>query len=212
MPRAPKTSIRRVRSGCLTCKRRKLKCDEEKPSCIRCRNASRECSYTEQSLFPPSNQTEPPHSTTPKVALPTQDGLLFHPLSSVTQDDPGSSSVPPSLEGSCEDGAYPFSSFDPGLLGGTDDFLWADMLTSLGLLDHADSHSSAPMAFPCDSTFVNQAEANDSIFADAFDDILARSDTLAKYGILQVTNEFNLPSAHESPSLEPTCAHSLPRS
>ncbi|KAE8422600.1 hypothetical protein BDV36DRAFT_210219 [Aspergillus pseudocaelatus] len=38
-------------SGCLTCKRRKLKCDETKPTCRKCIKASRGCAYGEQSIF-----------------------------------------------------------------------------------------------------------------------------------------------------------------
>ncbi|KAF2184749.1 hypothetical protein K469DRAFT_727009 [Zopfia rhizophila CBS 207.26] len=33
----------RSRTGCLTCRQRKLKCDEKKPVCSQCRKASREC-------------------------------------------------------------------------------------------------------------------------------------------------------------------------
>ncbi|KIX96706.1 uncharacterized protein Z520_07425 [Fonsecaea multimorphosa CBS 102226] len=39
-----KNSSRRGRTGCLTCRRRHLKCDEEfKPDCTRCRRSGREC-------------------------------------------------------------------------------------------------------------------------------------------------------------------------
>ncbi|KAF7125853.1 hypothetical protein CNMCM5793_002146 [Aspergillus hiratsukae] len=34
---------KRGRTGCLTCRRRHLKCDEEKPTCARCRRTAREC-------------------------------------------------------------------------------------------------------------------------------------------------------------------------
>ncbi|KAE9364707.1 hypothetical protein N431DRAFT_354543 [Stipitochalara longipes BDJ] len=33
----------KVRSGCITCKARRVKCDETKPSCLRCRNLQLEC-------------------------------------------------------------------------------------------------------------------------------------------------------------------------
>lgn len=33
----------RSRTGCLTCRQRKLKCDEKKPLCGQCTKASREC-------------------------------------------------------------------------------------------------------------------------------------------------------------------------
>ena len=35
----------------LTCKRRKLKCDESKPTCHKCFKSSRDCVYGEQSVF-----------------------------------------------------------------------------------------------------------------------------------------------------------------
>lgn len=34
---------RRVRTGCLTCRERHLKCDEAVPDCLNCRKSSREC-------------------------------------------------------------------------------------------------------------------------------------------------------------------------
>ncbi|KAJ5331534.1 hypothetical protein N7476_001317 [Penicillium atrosanguineum] len=49
----PSTSPEGMRSysGCLTCKGRKLKCDEAKPACGNCNKASRECTYGESSIF-----------------------------------------------------------------------------------------------------------------------------------------------------------------
>ncbi|EXL96021.1 hypothetical protein FOIG_11562 [Fusarium odoratissimum NRRL 54006] len=41
----PKAKIRRVQTGCLTCKRRKKKCDERKPSCGDCRRLCLDCSW-----------------------------------------------------------------------------------------------------------------------------------------------------------------------
>ncbi|KAK7428176.1 hypothetical protein QQZ08_005242 [Neonectria magnoliae] len=38
-------------SGCLTCRCRKLKCDEIKPICGHCTKSSRDCSYAERSIF-----------------------------------------------------------------------------------------------------------------------------------------------------------------
>ncbi|KAF2666084.1 hypothetical protein BT63DRAFT_49150 [Microthyrium microscopicum] len=38
-----RTSTSKVRSGCITCKSRRVKCDEEKPSCRRCIKAGRQC-------------------------------------------------------------------------------------------------------------------------------------------------------------------------
>ncbi|KAI1737919.1 hypothetical protein F4680DRAFT_460241 [Xylaria scruposa] len=38
-------------SGCLTCKRRKVKCDEVKPDCGPCNKSSRKCEYAERTVF-----------------------------------------------------------------------------------------------------------------------------------------------------------------
>lgn len=42
---AAQTYRGRVRSGCLTCRARKIKCDEGKPICARCKRIDRECIY-----------------------------------------------------------------------------------------------------------------------------------------------------------------------
>ncbi|KAK1828949.1 hypothetical protein QBC39DRAFT_358063 [Podospora conica] len=45
----------KVKSGCLTCKARKVKCDEEKPSCRRCTSTGRTCDgYRSRTTSPPS--------------------------------------------------------------------------------------------------------------------------------------------------------------
>ncbi|EFR03148.1 hypothetical protein MGYG_06143 [Nannizzia gypsea CBS 118893] len=41
----------RSRTGCLTCRTRKLKCDEQKPRCSQCRKAGRECRLSEAVVF-----------------------------------------------------------------------------------------------------------------------------------------------------------------
>jgi hypothetical protein len=42
-PEAAVTKSRRVRTGCLTCRERHLKCDEGVPDCLNCRKSNREC-------------------------------------------------------------------------------------------------------------------------------------------------------------------------
>ncbi|KAL4914790.1 fungal-specific transcription factor domain-containing protein [Aspergillus aurantiobrunneus] len=42
---AAKQKRQRTRSGCLTCKQRKVKCDEAKPACGQCRSRSLVCTY-----------------------------------------------------------------------------------------------------------------------------------------------------------------------
>ncbi|KAL3954927.1 hypothetical protein ACCO45_010490 [Purpureocillium lilacinum] len=39
----PRKGISKVRTGCLTCKARKVKCDEGRPECSRCKNAGKKC-------------------------------------------------------------------------------------------------------------------------------------------------------------------------
>ncbi|PYH88701.1 Zn(II)2Cys6 transcription factor [Aspergillus ellipticus CBS 707.79] len=41
----------RSRTGCLTCRTRKLKCDEQKPECSQCRKGARECRPSEGIVF-----------------------------------------------------------------------------------------------------------------------------------------------------------------
>ncbi|EGD99636.1 hypothetical protein TESG_06981 [Trichophyton tonsurans CBS 112818] len=41
----------RSRTGCLTCRTRKLKCDEQKPRCSQCRKAGRECRLSDAVVF-----------------------------------------------------------------------------------------------------------------------------------------------------------------
>lgn len=45
---------KRTRSGCLTCRARRVKCDEAHPTCERCRKGQRDCVYPE-----PNNQRPP---------------------------------------------------------------------------------------------------------------------------------------------------------
>lgn len=49
--RKPSKSVRtlRTRSGCLTCRQRKVKCGEEKPICYNCQRLSKVCSYKAKS-------------------------------------------------------------------------------------------------------------------------------------------------------------------
>lgn len=81
---------RRTRTGCLTCRTRRIKCDERKPTCERCETANVECTgYTEKrrvmvrrpnnssaTVTSASPSTEPEHQcdATPYLQLRT-DGL-----------------------------------------------------------------------------------------------------------------------------------------
>ncbi|KAI1373280.1 hypothetical protein F4677DRAFT_226119 [Hypoxylon crocopeplum] len=52
---------RRVRTGCLTCRERHLKCDEGTPDCLNCRKSSRECKRGVRLNFIDMTCKEPPH-------------------------------------------------------------------------------------------------------------------------------------------------------
>ncbi|KAL0944367.1 C6 finger domain-containing protein [Colletotrichum truncatum] len=60
---------RRTRSGCYMCRSRRVKCDETRPICDRCRKGSRECIYPE----PPATKVSTGQTTTtPKDTTTTQ--------------------------------------------------------------------------------------------------------------------------------------------
>ncbi|PVH85998.1 hypothetical protein DL98DRAFT_408223 [Cadophora sp. DSE1049] len=69
------TKHRRTRSGCYTCRSRRVKCDEHRPICERCKKGGRECVYPET-------------STSAKASRSASSGTV-NPSS---QESPGSSS------------------------------------------------------------------------------------------------------------------------
>jgi hypothetical protein len=57
---APKRQFHhKVRTGCLTCKNRRVKCDEARPTCLRCRASGKEClgypALPEANIFEPTS-------------------------------------------------------------------------------------------------------------------------------------------------------------
>lgn len=42
---------RRVKTGCLTCRSRRIKCDERRPTCDKCRKSRRNCEYSARLVF-----------------------------------------------------------------------------------------------------------------------------------------------------------------
>lgn len=53
-PKRTRESTSKVRTGCSTCKARRVKCDEAKPICRRCAVGSRKCEYNTTRPTPPS--------------------------------------------------------------------------------------------------------------------------------------------------------------
>ncbi|KAL7270044.1 hypothetical protein RUND412_007257 [Rhizina undulata] len=77
-PPPPKKRVRRstakglrVKTGCITCRRRHLKCDEGKPSCKNCSKGSRACTYEPPS--PPSSRTTSTTSSRPRRTSTTSN-------------------------------------------------------------------------------------------------------------------------------------------
>ncbi|KAG7111768.1 Aspercryptin biosynthesis cluster-specific transcription regulator like protein [Verticillium longisporum] len=79
---------RKVRTGCITCKIRRVKCDEVKPACERCTKTGRKCDgyvTTTPSVIRPQSQSSPPPSGTsiartmsPFAAWDANDQRAFH--------------------------------------------------------------------------------------------------------------------------------------
>ena len=55
------TKSKRVRTGCLTCRERHLKCDEATPDCMNCRKSNRECKRGVRLNFIDIQVKSPPH-------------------------------------------------------------------------------------------------------------------------------------------------------
>ncbi|KAL6811171.1 hypothetical protein GGI42DRAFT_211471 [Trichoderma sp. SZMC 28013] len=114
--RGPKKEIkRRTKTGCLTCRKRRIKCDETHPTCNNCRKSKREClgydpifrqqpgTPTSSSVQPVSNSLSQPAEPSGSVGPPTprlvnsygsQSPML--PSGYATSSNPGTPSIPPS--------------------------------------------------------------------------------------------------------------------
>lgn len=66
-----KRSHAKVRTGCATCKARRIKCDEKKPSCSRCSLSDRECVYSVPKAWLFEPKKEPLQSLTPQGGFPS---------------------------------------------------------------------------------------------------------------------------------------------
>ncbi|KAL2023021.1 hypothetical protein VTK56DRAFT_3931 [Thermocarpiscus australiensis] len=95
------TKHRRTRSGCYTCRSRRVKCDEARPICERCRKGKRECVYPEP---PPPKGSEkssskgsagPSRQASPSSSHGDDDdeaeqGARLDPIMDEDQDEPES--------------------------------------------------------------------------------------------------------------------------
>lgn len=98
--RTPKTSNTRTRTGCVTCKSRRVKCNEIKPSCGACTRRGDECSYEKVVAKPPLTWVTPLSACT---SIPPQSSSSIAPQEvaavrngqEISQDRPTDSGPPP---------------------------------------------------------------------------------------------------------------------
>ncbi|KAL2263162.1 hypothetical protein VTK26DRAFT_7986 [Humicola hyalothermophila] len=88
------------RAGCLECKRRHVKCDEQRPQCIICTLSGRDCSYPPQEP-PTANQAPPtpsqPQATTTSSSAQPVAGVPLPDLATQSQSPPSASQISPDV-------------------------------------------------------------------------------------------------------------------
>ncbi|RGP73168.1 transcriptional regulatory [Fusarium longipes] len=90
-PKRTRTNVKQSKYGCFTCKARRIKCDEAKPTCRRCQSSKRECKgYPRGALLDLSTTSLLPLSTSPAT-----------PLSSLNSSQTGSPLTIIGFEPSC---------------------------------------------------------------------------------------------------------------
>ncbi|KAH7080527.1 hypothetical protein BKA63DRAFT_563208 [Paraphoma chrysanthemicola] len=117
---------RRTKTGCLTCRKRRIKCDEAHPSCRNCQKSKRDCLgydpiFKQQpgpaQIQPAPNSAPAPHSTTP-VPAPGPPTSSTYSQSPVPQGYAPASSSGYAPAPSATSGAHPsenFNAIDPAL-------------------------------------------------------------------------------------------------
>ncbi|KAF9871451.1 C6 zinc finger domain protein [Colletotrichum karsti] len=105
---------RKVRTGCYTCKVRKVKCDETKPKCLKCANTGRRCD-----------------------GYPAPLGSELRPL------QPQAISIFPGVNSQIENRAIQFfcEMAGPNLPGATDPFFWTHLVMQFSRFEPAVRHS-----------------------------------------------------------------------
>ncbi|KAI0081253.1 hypothetical protein K474DRAFT_1656742 [Panus rudis PR-1116 ss-1] len=97
-PQRKRPKYTRSKTGCLTCRAKKIKCDETKPKCVRCIHGQRECTWPEgvptrkKSSSRRGSQHDDQQSTTP-LDSPVTDARPSTAGSSTISD--ASTSTPP---------------------------------------------------------------------------------------------------------------------
>jgi hypothetical protein len=87
--RRKRRTLPKVRTGCLTCKFRRVKCGEERPSCLRCINFGTSCSYALDmatkngsycSVFSVSHSAPISQEVSPLPHIDIEDGYQYFEL------------------------------------------------------------------------------------------------------------------------------------
>ncbi|KAL4739431.1 fungal-specific transcription factor domain-containing protein [Aspergillus similis] len=82
----------RTKTGCVTCRKRHLKCDEVKPVCGPCLKVSRQCDYSRSSSNHPAEQPAEDEATQPSPNIDTATHFLSSVPETGTGNVPGVSS------------------------------------------------------------------------------------------------------------------------
>ncbi|KAH8834226.1 hypothetical protein DL96DRAFT_486682 [Flagelloscypha sp. PMI_526] len=76
--RGIKKTHRKTKTGCKTCRQRRVKCDEEKPECFNCQRRGVDCLWGENAVVPlPTTCQGPATNTTPSTQVATSCGLAM---------------------------------------------------------------------------------------------------------------------------------------
>ncbi|KAI0104292.1 hypothetical protein GGR51DRAFT_561102 [Nemania sp. FL0031] len=88
----PRKGTARARTGCIVCKIRRIKCDEEKPHCRRCTSTGRKCEYSDARPSQPktwryNQRVTLPSSMADHALKSREDGQLLHIFQSMTENE-----------------------------------------------------------------------------------------------------------------------------
>ncbi|EJD02766.1 uncharacterized protein FOMMEDRAFT_156100 [Fomitiporia mediterranea MF3/22] len=87
-PQRKRPKYTRSKTGCLTCRAKKIKCDEGKPNCHRCEHAHRECTWPDPTTIKKKVQ--------PRKTSTTQDNMSASEAASRSSGSPASRDATPS--------------------------------------------------------------------------------------------------------------------
>ena len=87
---------KRTKTGCLTCRRRRIKCGEERPVCANCTKSKRQCEgYNQRVIFKPPMGNWPDHSGVVSTLQYHNSSLPGSKVPSQPQDDGNVASIQP---------------------------------------------------------------------------------------------------------------------